>query len=175
MKTSSIRLMVLLSLLLQATPTSSAEESFKFPNINPFRSKAVQSTEKATENKFRLPSLPAPPSLPKPTLPALPALSIPKFELPKIMASERRSTEPSAWDRFNRSGKQFLTKTKTTLMPWSNKSAKQAAPTGTNPYRVARRPEKQSFMSNLFGTQEEEPEIDSVNKYLALPRPAAYE
>lgn len=171
MRTKSLPAVVsLIILTILARSTMAAEGGFKFPNLNPFKSQQTRSSEPVRnkpERAFSLPKLPSPPSLPKPNLPTL---TMPKLELPTLSSSPRNN-EPSSWTRLNRSTKNLFAKTKSALMPWSQKSTSVRPPTGSGIQRVARQPKKPSLMPDWFGTRNDESDVTSVNDYLALPRP----
>ncbi len=164
----TVSVVLLCSLVTVATPASqaTAEDGFKFPNLIPFKSKQTRPLRNKPDRPLNLPKLPPPPSL---TLPDLPTLNMPKLELPKLGVTTKRN-EPSTWTRLNRSTKNLFTKTKSALMSWGEKPS-QGSPRRRGSQRVARQADKPSLMSNLFGTRSEKPEVDSVNDYLALPRP----
>ena len=171
MRTKSLAAVLsVITVALLAQPAVAAEDGFKFPNLNPFRSQKTGipvPVRNKPEPTFSLPKLPSLPALPKPNLPTL---TMPKLELPSLVSSPRRN-EPSSWTRLNSSTKKMFAKTKSVLMPWSEKSIPVRSPTGSNLRRVARQPKKPSLISNWFGTRTSEPTVNSVNDYLALPRP----
>ena len=139
-----------------------AEEGFQFPDLNPFKT-ASTPAEIPSDNPsrpFSLPKLPSAPALPKPTLPKL---SLPKLEMPSFGNTSRAPT-PSPLEKLNRGTKSLLTKTRSVLMPWSEPS--------TEGQRVAQQPKRSSFFPSWLGTRKEADEVDSVNAYLALPRPS---
>lgn len=175
---ASLVVLALAWAVLAAPAAAQSQEGFKLPNLNPFR-KASSSTPDLAPNgfpaatepppsnwAFQLPKLPAP-NLPKPTLPKLPNLTMPK--LPPLAPNGERNPGPSTWQKLSRGTKDFFSKTKSTLMPWADNKA---------PVRTAQAPrtvKQPSFVDNLFGGKREDREINSVNDYLALPRPTPYD
>lgn len=153
-----------LAFALAATHVAAGEDGFKFSDLNPFHTTSSR-TDEGTRNGLRLPSLPSPPSLPKPSVPKFPDWSLPKLELPKAPSAVRKANTPSTWTRISRGTSSIFNKTKTTLMPWT---AEKPRPKPSS--RVASRPEKPSFIENLFGAREREQKIETVNDYLKLPR-----
>lgn len=128
------------------------------------------------------------PSFPRPKLPVIPKPSLPKFSLPswtseKEMDSHqaRQTDEPTTWNKFTSGTKDLFSKTKQTLMPWSDEeespSARRPAPP---PRRTASRStarsksqgnssEKKSFFS-WFSKREEEKGPETVTDFLRQPR-----
>jgi hypothetical protein len=154
-------------LVLGLVSTVSAEEkTWKLPKLNPFSKKGSgRATARiADESPGRF---------------SLPKLSLPKVNLwPKRSAAPaRKSGGPSALTKLNRSSKQLLAKTKRAVTPWTWSSDRKKKPTSSSA-RVARARgdaptgSRQPFYSGLFARKPEPKKIESVNDWLALPRPS---
>ena len=149
-------------------PNVLGQEGIGLPKLNPFKKEAADAPSDAGESALRLPNLPTPTL---PSLPPLPSFTLPKFDLSKFSLTTKNSggSTPSTWTKFNQGTKRLFSKTKSTLMSWTTESGTADRSSGQ---RVARRNSKPSIVSRLFNPDAEEDKIDSVNRYLALPRPS---
>ena len=104
------------------------------------------------------------------------------FKLPSLWpASEqkkvtKRSTEPSAWDKFSSESKAMLDKTTDAITFWDNDkpAAKSHAPDSVrNRFGVKKKEEeKKSFFSGWFsGKEEEPPRPRTVSEFLNQDKP----
>jgi len=124
------------------------------------------------------------PSLPRPKLPTLPKLSLPSWTTAREMPKERMrpADEPTTWQKFSSGTKNVMTKTKHTLMPWTQEETASSTRRPTQPPR--RPPPKTASRTNAksssekkslfpwFSKKEEEEEapFKTVNDFLAQPR-----
>jgi hypothetical protein len=120
-------------------------------SLNPF---AKASDSKTASSGFKLPSL-WPASSEKPV--------------------NKRSTEPSAWDKFTGETKSMWNKTTDTLTFWDNdkKPAKKAPDSIYNRFGIKKKKEeKKYFWSDWFAGQEEEPQRPrTVGEFLNQDKP----
>lgn len=138
---------------------------------------AVVEEEREKESGFKWPSLP------KPKFPTLPKLSLPSWTTAREMPKERMrpSDEPSTWEKFSSGTKNVMTKTKHTLMPWTQDepattTRRPTQPPRRTPPKTASRSkpsstsgEKKSLFPWLSKKEEEEP-VKTVNDFLSQPR-----
>lgn len=120
------------------------------------------------------------PSLPKPKMPSLPKLSFPswateKREMPRERMHQHQPEEPSTWSKLTGGTKDMFSKTKQTLMPWTNDAeeapVRRPVPPRRSPNKTKAVPasaEKKSFFSWLSPKEEKQP--GTVNDFLAQPR-----
>lgn len=155
MPSPSIRLAMLLTWCAVAAPLAAAE-GWSLPNLNPFSKKdAATARPKPSEkeNWFKAPSLPK-----------LPSWNSPK----KADRMPAASQGPSTFDKMSSGTKEFFSKTKSTLMPWTDDD-KTSRKSGS--YRSASRTQRKSLLSSGGDEGEREPEdIRTVNDFLSLPR-----
>lgn len=136
-----------------------AQESWKMPNLNPFKSDepgtgaARKSTKSkaASDNSWKFWS---------------------QDSKPKAGAASQRST----WNSVSNSSSQFWNKTKSTLTPWKSTASNVRRPTtGKNQVGYNRKPEKKKsiFASwlNDDTSKRKDDEIRTVNDFLSLPKP----
>jgi hypothetical protein len=104
------------------------------------------------------------------------------FKLPSMWSSsegkkvKKRSTEPSAWDKFSNGTKSMVQKTTDALTFWDNDktSGKSKAHDSVGSrYGVKKKEEeKKSFFSNWFSSEEEKPKKPkTVPEFLKQDRP----
>ncbi len=161
---------------------------FKLPNLNPFASKK-KTADQAEKKRDEQPDFNQPAVRPE-TEPG--STRSPLFGSSRTTATKRPSGGPSTWDKFNQGTKDFFTKTKHFLMPWTNKSNKSSTDsrratgrTGTT-YSGSKSSDKESekdtqksksifssFRPERLNGDAPKPEekIDSANDFLRLPRP----
>ena len=123
------------------------------------------------------------PSFPKPKMPSLPKLSLPSWTTTeRAMPRERmhQPEEPSTWSKVTGGTKDLFSKTKQTLMPWTQNDEEATVRRPVPPRRTAPKAsnrtkahpasnEKKSFFS-WFSSKEEEKQPTTVNDFLAQPR-----
>lgn len=125
------------------------------------------------------------PALPKPRFPTLPKPSLPKLSLPswttaREMPKERirPSDEPTTWEKLSSGTKSAMTKTKHTLMPWTQEDSttttrRPTQPPRRSPPKTASRSKATGEKKSLFpwfSKKEEEEPIKTVNDFLSQPR-----
>ena len=137
-----------------ASARSWAETKSGF-NLNPFAKSTAASKPKTASGGFKLPSL------------------WPASEQKKVT---KRSTEPSAWDKFSSESKAMLDKTTDAITFWDNDkpAAKSHAPDSVrNRFGVKKKEEeKKSFFSGWFSSKEEEPARPrTVSEFLNQDKP----
>jgi hypothetical protein len=137
-----------------ASARSWAETKSGF-NLNPFAKSTAASKPKTNSSGFKLPSL------------------WPASEQKKVT---KRSTEPSAWDKFSSESKAMLDKTTDAITFWDNDkpAAKSHAPDSVrNRFGVKKKEEeKKSFFSGWFSSKEEEPSRPrTVSEFLNQDKP----
>ncbi len=136
-----------------ASTRSWAETKSGF-SLNPFAKSTTASKPKSTSSGFKLPSL------------------WPASDQKKVT---KRSTEPSAWDKFSSESKVMLNKTTDAITFWDNdKPAKAKAPDSVRSrFGVKKKEEeKKSFFSDWFSTKEEEPPRPrTVSEFLNQDKP----
>lgn len=103
------------------------------------------------------------------------------FKLPSLWPSEekkvkKRSTEPSAWDKFSSETKAAFEKTTDALTFWDNdKGSKKSHGYDSIHSRYGtkkKEPEKKSFLSSLFSSEEEQPKKPrTVSEFLSQDKP----
>lgn len=85
----------------------------------------------------------------------------------------KRSSEPSAWDRFSNGTKSAYSKTKDALTPWKAdppKSSRQVSTARRSTHVAQHHDDKKSSLSSWWPKkQEPEREVKTVNDFLALP------
>jgi hypothetical protein len=135
-----------------ASARAGAETKSGF-SLNPFAKSTSASKPKASSSGFKLPSL------------------WPASEQKKVT---KRSTEPSAWDKFTAESKAMFNKTTDALTFWDNdKPAKKAPDSVRSRYGVKKKEEeKKSFFSNWFSSEDEEPNRPrTVSEFLNQDKP----
>lgn len=169
-------------LALLSAPSPSIADGLKFPNLNPFKredaaprtARTSRSAETRQASSAGFPSLPTPP---------LPQWEMPKFSMPTVAmptlggaGNGRTSRSPSTWQKMSRGTRTFLTRTKTTLMPWAKKEPSTVSTPQLGARRSAQRNSKPKADDNSLlpwlGSKPEQQEIKSVNDFLALPQPS---
>ena len=174
--------------LVQSVETGEADSETKndFPSAKKAGRVSTRLSDDAVpadeEPGFKWPTLPKPklPSLPKPSLPKL---SLPSWTTAREMPKERaRATEePSTWQKLSSGTKSAYTKTKETLMPWTQEETtparKPAQPPRRTPPKTAARTkakssstEKKSIFPWFSKKEEKEDSAWTVNDYLSQPR-----
>ena len=125
----------------------------------------------------KLPSLNL--SMPKLDL-TLPKLTMPKLQLPKFSLLPRKKPgQPSTMQKINGHWSNFLSKSKTTLMPWtaSQPTGPDARFGSTSARQAANTPERKPFYQAFFGGEGDSAQRkpsgtpQTVNEFLQLPRP----
>lgn len=154
-----------LTLLFVASPALA--EGWQMPNLSPFAKRTGPPTSTRISDEE---SSSWAPSLPK--LPSLPSMS-----------GSKKSNEPSTWQKMSSSTKGFFNKTADVLNPFddANDAAAKRSVTGSNTVfsqasaRRGRTKKKSGGMSLLptwpFGGEEKPQEPETVNSFLARPRP----
>jgi len=133
-----------------ASARSWAETKSGF-NLNPFAKSTAASKPKTASSGFKLPSL------------------WPASEQKKVT---KRSTEPSAWDKFTSESKAMLDKTTDTITFWDNDKPAKAPDSVRSRYGVKKKEEKKSFFSGWFsGKEEEPPRPRTVSEFLNQDKP----
>lgn len=142
-----------------AGPAQAEDEGgFRLPNLNPFskseKSEPRRATGRVSDDSSLWPfgSKPA-----GNTRPVSTGRSVP------------RRAEPSMTTKVTQGTKNFFSKTYDVLTPWDNND-----PPPPPRYGASKPKQKKGFdwdVLNLFGDDEPEQEITSVNEWLALPRP----
>jgi len=133
-----------------ASARSWAETKSGF-NLNPFAKSTAASKPKTASSGFKLPSL------------------WPASEQKKVT---KRSTEPSAWDKFTSESKAMLDKTTDTITFWDNDKPAKASDSVRSRYGVKKKEEKKPFFSGWFsGKEEEPPRPRTVSEFLNQDKP----
>jgi len=135
------------------------KSGFSLNGLNPFAKstdskKATRSPSKSS-NGFKLPSL------------------WPTTEEKKV---RKRSTEPSAWDKFTSGTKSMFDKTTDALIFWDDETSKKKShgyDSIHSRYGVRKKEEeKKSFFSSWFSGEEEEPNRPrTVSEFLSQDKP----
>jgi hypothetical protein len=112
-------------------------------------------------------------------------LSWPKLELPKVdllpnraAATPKKTRAPSPLTKLSRSAKQLWSKTKAAVTPssWSSKKTAKTSALGSQAHHrsgtKAKTAKRKPFYSALLPRKEEEKKIETVNDFLALPKPS---
>lgn len=166
-----------------AKKAESGEESTPPPAPKSSRVSARVSdapAEEAEESGFKWPTLP------KPKLPSMPKLSLPSLttekKMPKPVPHYTTEDEsgPSTWEKMSDGTKSFFTKTKHTLMPWTNDETaapeiRKPAPQRRTPIKHSARVKQSSSSSeskgffNWFSKRDEE-QPQTVNEFLNQKR-----
>lgn len=135
-------------------------EGFQLPNLNPFaKKKPVDRTARFERNRDGSSGSLLP--------------SFPKIEMPTLGGkTTRQANKPSTFSRMTSGTKSFWQKTKSTLLPWSADDApKTSMPPLGSRNNQKKKPAKTSLFP-WFSQAPKEPEIKSVNDFLALPQPS---
>lgn len=146
--------------------TSRGDEPSVFSKLNPFAKDDAPRPSKPADDEGGL------------HFPKLPAPKLPKVDLTPDWASRspRRSNEPSAWSRMTTGTKNLFSKTADVLNPFDDADDKKAAaaPSWRNGSRSKAKPKEKKGLSlpTWLGGQPEEERPQTVNDFLALPRPS---
>ena len=151
-----------LTLLFAASPALA--EGWEMPNLNPFAKRTGPPTSTRISDEDSSSWVPSLPKLPS-------------------MSSSSKSNKPSTWQKMSSSTKGFFSKTADVLNPFDDAEEAKAEPsiTGSNSYfsqasaRRGRTKKKSGGTSLLptwpFGGEDKPEEPETVNSFLARPRP----
>jgi hypothetical protein len=150
------KLIGVLMLLIIVPCVARAESNWQFPNLNPFAKKSDAAAESEKSSRFKMPTL------------------LPSFG----EKSNRRSSEPSTWNKLTTGTKEFLGKTADVLTPWDTAAEKKARNSSVSDrfpsrnYREKEVEKKESIFTSWLPEKKEPERPRSVSEFLKQPRPS---
>ncbi len=149
--------------------SSALAEGWEFPNLNPFK------TEQREVSAF---TPPRDYSTPMEAEPEDSGFQFPKFKMPTFGMGPKPPGQPSTLQKLGRGTKNFFSKTADVLTPWDKD---EPSVSGSRRATGVRRryngstgefkAEKKSFVPSWFSTSDEPETPQTVNSFIAQPRP----